>query len=263
MDFIKIDELAMPQLTMPSLHSHNYYELYFLHEGQRSFFLNNALYIINAPALLFIPPHIMHKTEGLHFKRTNIYITENYLTRFQKVFIEDKQLQIINFTTDQANMLLEILGDAAQLPYSHPHYVDLQKARFDFFMLKAHQFAERTSNSSVTLSNAVPSLVLNALNYLNNNYPQAITLGSLCKHLYTTQSTLLYNFRKHLNCSPMNYLFSLRITKVKEELTTTQKKIDEIAKDCGFTSGNYLSLVFKKREKITPMQYRHENRPQL
>ena len=50
--------------SMHRLHSHAHYEIYFLSQGSRSFYLANALLTLNAPAVLVIPPHVMHKTEG-------------------------------------------------------------------------------------------------------------------------------------------------------------------------------------------------------
>ena len=136
MNFIKIEELTMQQLTMPSLHSHHYYEIYFLYEGQRLFFFNNILLTIAAPALLVIPPHTPHKTEGENFKRVNIYITENYLTGFQKDFIENIKFSILTFTQEQAQSLLDILDPSSSITPATLHYVDIQKSKFDYFMLK-------------------------------------------------------------------------------------------------------------------------------
>lgn len=263
MNFIKIEELTMQQLTMPSLHSHYYYEIYFLYEGQRLFFFNNTLFTITAPALLIIPPHTPHKTEGKDFKRVNVYITENYLTSFQKDFIDNKKLSVLTFTKEQALSLLDILDPNTSITPATLHYVDIQKSKFDYFMLKVHQLNQLEKNNSLQLKNEVSPIVLKTINYMNQNYSQPLTLESLSKILFISPSTLLYHFKKYLNCSPINYLVSLRIIKVKEALTMSYKTINQIAIDCGFINGNHLSLVFKKREGIAPMAYRKKYRPTL
>ena len=263
MSLIKIEELTMQQLTMPNLHSHHYYEIYFLYEGTRLFFLNNTLFTITAPALLIIPPHTPHKTEGENFKRVNIYITENHLTAFQKDFIDKIKLSVLTFTQEQAQFLLNILSPDSSITPAMLHYTDIQKAKFDYFMLKAYQLHQGSQSNVLQLKNEVSPIVLKTINYMNQNYHQPLTLKTISEKLYISPSTLLYNFKTYLHCSPINYLTSLRIIKVKEELSTSYKTINEIAIDCGFASGNHLSLIFKKHEGISPITYRKQNRPKL
>ena len=263
MSFIKIEELTMQQLTMPSLHSHHYYEIYFLYEGTRLFFFNNTLFTITAPALLIIPPHTPHKTEGENFKRVNVYITENHLTAFQKDFIDKIKLSVLTFNAKQAQLLLGILNPNTSITPAMPHYTDIQKAKFDYFMLQAYQLHQEQQSNVLQLKNEVSPIVLKTINYMNKNYHQPLTLKTLSDQLYISPSTLLYNFKTHLHCSPISYLTSLRIIKVKEALSTSYKTINEIAIDCGFASGNHLSLLFKKHEGITPLAYRQKNRPKL
>ena len=47
MDFLEFDEIAVnEQHVMPRPHSHDYYELYFLLDGEREFFIENKMYDI-------------------------------------------------------------------------------------------------------------------------------------------------------------------------------------------------------------------------
>jgi AraC-like DNA-binding protein len=54
----------------------------------------------------------------------------------------------------------------------------------------------------------------------------------------------------------MDYLLMLRLSKAKEELMNTEKSIKEISESCGFSSPNYFSLIFKRKENISPGNYR-------
>jgi len=59
------------------------------------------------------------------------------------------------------------------------------------------------------------------------------------------------------NSTPMNYLTQLRIKKARDLIIQhTNKSITEIAFDCGFSSNQYFTQVFKKHYKIAPMEYR-------
>ena len=59
------------------------------------------------------------------------------------------------------------------------------------------------------------------------------------------------------NTTPMNYLTQLRIEKAQQLITKMpDKSITEIAFDCGFSSNQYFTQVFKKYYKLAPQEYR-------
>ena len=64
-------------------------------------------------------------------------------------------------------------------------------------------------------------------------------------------------FSQKLGKTFINYLTSLRMEKAKELLTSTNRKLSEIALDVGYNEPNYFSHVFRKMEGITPKEYRN------
>ena len=254
--FIRIEESEMAQMTMRKLHSHPHYEVYFLYEGKRRFFIENALYSIKAPAVLVVPPFAMHKTEGDAFKRINLYISENLLNDFQKEVLTRLSLSFVPLTAEQSDTLLNILRLSLDRPLTEEHTHDVEKAKFDYFLLALYHFAENRLPRSVESHEQASPLVTKAINYMNANYAEPLSLDDLAERIYATKQTLNYHFKKDLSITPMNYLLRLRLTKVKELLATSDRSIETIAEDCGFSSGNYLTLIFKQKEGISPTSYR-------
>lgn len=254
--FLRIEESSLPQLTMRKLHSHPHYEIYFLYEGSRSFFIDNALYSITAPAVLVVPPFAMHKTEGGAFRRVNIYVTESLLGDFEKEVLTSLSLSFVPLTAEQSSALLAILNVSLDHPLTEEHKLEADKAKLDFFILTLYHFAENRLPQAVESRQQASPLVTKAINYMNANYTDTLTLDDLSEKIYATKQTLNYHFKKDLGCTPMNYLLRLRLTKVKELLATSNKSIEEIAEECGFSSGNYLTLIFKQKEGISPSSYR-------
>jgi len=253
---LRIEESSMLQMTMRKLHSHPHYEIYFLYDGSRSFFIENALYSITAPAILVVPPFAMHKTEGGAFRRVNIYVTESMLNDFQKEVLTSLSLSFVPLTEEQSQTLLNILNLSLDHPLTEERAHDVDKAKFDFFILTLYHFAENRLPQSVESDEQASPIVTKAINYMNANYEEPLTLDDLADKIYATKQTLNYHFKKDLGCTPMNYLLRLRLTKVKELLATSNKSIEEIADACGFSSGNYLTLIFKQKEGISPSSYR-------
>ena len=57
----------------------------------------------------------------------------------------------------------------------------------------------------------------------------------------------------------MDYLNNVRITKSKELLSQTDKKMYQIAKSVGYDNVKYFFRIFKKLTGMTPEEYRMKN----
>jgi len=64
-------------------------------------------------------------------------------------------------------------------------------------------------------------------------------------------------FKKETGVTIVDYKNELKISKAKEFLISSDKKITDIAYECGFESSSYFSKVFFASEKITPTEYRN------
>lgn len=111
MDFVEIEyKERETDWAMSDLQSHDYYELYFLLEGSRDFFFENRMFNLNVPTFCVIPPFSMHKTSGGNYKRVNINVSANLLTKAEKEMLE-RASEYIAFSLDSehSNTLIELL----------------------------------------------------------------------------------------------------------------------------------------------------------
>ncbi|MEN8118188.1 MAG: AraC family transcriptional regulator [Bacteroidota bacterium] len=69
-------------------------------------------------------------------------------------------------------------------------------------------------------------------------------------------TTLTQLVKENTGYTPANYLIYLRIEKAKELLQTTNKKLTDIAFDCGFYSSQHFSSTFSKWIGISPRLFR-------
>jgi two-component system response regulator YesN len=66
-------------------------------------------------------------------------------------------------------------------------------------------------------------------------------------------------FKKEVNATFNEYLNRFRIEKSKHLLSTTDKKITDIAFEVGYSSLENFNRIFKKYEKVTPSDYHIRN----
>lgn len=264
MSFLEIEKSArLDEWSMQDLHSHPHHEIYYLSKGNRKFLLSNALYNIQAPAIIVIPPHVMHKTEGGAFERYNINVTPSYLDAFQSETLEKQSLKIIKPNADEENNFRRLFDTFDNLDPRQKNVKLIKKAIFSSFILELSLIDTSKATPFATSSEIIPPLLLNTIDYINTHYKEKITLETIAEKFYVSKGAIIYNFKKHMNCSPIDFLLNVRLTKAKELLINTNKKIDEIAELCGFSSANYLGLIFKQKEDLSPIGYRKHERTKI
>ena len=123
-------------------------------------------------------------------------------------------------------------------------------------MITVSQLKSAGQTPHTETKSSIPPLILKVIDYINENYDQKQTLDELAKNFFVARSTLIYNFKKYTNCSLIDFLLNVRLTKAKELLLNTKKSVNEISELCGFSSSNYFGLIFKKKENLSPANYR-------
>jgi AraC-like DNA-binding protein len=63
-------------------------------------------------------------------------------------------------------------------------------------------------------------------------------------------------FLKETGFSPHEYITRRRIELAKEQITTTNKTLTDIAYDCGFPTSQHFAGIFKRHTGLTPSDFR-------
>ncbi|MFC4598419.1 response regulator transcription factor [Cohnella hongkongensis] len=92
--------------------------------------------------------------------------------------------------------------------------------------------------------------------HINENYRKDISIQSIARSFYMNPNYLSQLFKRELNVTFTEYLTRTRLRQARLLLETTGLSIGEIAESVGFRDYFYFIRIFKKREKITPRQYR-------
>ena len=198
----------------------------------------------------------MHMTEGGPFERTVIDVSEDYLNSYQKSILSEKSTKILKPNEEQCAELMRLFREMVETDRHSKHTDDILNTLFSYILHVINKIRSHDIDSVSFEKSHISHLVLKAVNYLNVSYAENHTLDSLAKRFFVSKATIMYNFNKYLHCPPMDYLLMLRLAKAKEELINTNKSIKEISENCGFSSPNYFSLIFKRKENISPGNYR-------
>lgn len=259
-NFFEVD-MASKQTAyaMAEPHSHDYYELYFLLEGTRRLFLQNNLLVLHPKTFCVIPPFSVHKTEGDRYLRININISQNLLTKEEIAFLDAcAKKQAMRLDDNYYPFCELLLREAAAIQSEWKTTDDYKMAltRTLLHFLQKQTLTPISVSTSSDTAHAVDTLILNVAYYINEHYTEDVNLQTLCDSFFLSKATLCARFKRMMHCSIMQYLFRLRLSKAKDLLINTNKSMEEIAEQCGFSSANYFGLIFKKATGISPLHYR-------
>ena len=95
-----------------------------------------------------------------------------------------------------------------------------------------------------------------ALDHLNKNYMDDVTLDSLAAYAGFSRYTLSRMFRQHTGLTFTQYLSKRRVDMAMELLSSTRIPVTQVALQCGFNSIATFNRVFREVKGCTPTQYR-------
>ncbi len=92
--------------------------------------------------------------------------------------------------------------------------------------------------------------------YLSTHFTEQVKIKDISKEFSYSEDHIIRAFRKTYGVTPHKHLTDLRIQYAKELLTTTDRPIQRIAEDCGYTDISVFYKCFFKAVGATPIDYK-------
>ncbi len=259
MQFIQFSKRVRQEAwNMNDLEAHPYYEIYFLNKGSRTIFTENSLYSIGENTAVIIPPFTPHKTEGGPYERTNIYVSDGLLSPAVKDFLnENKTPDHFLIGEEYLSVLDELFTHACQTDgtANKPTQEELL-AFFNTILFFLRKSKKCTLQEVHTRTRKKDEMIMQIVAYIRENPAEKITVATLCERFYLTESNLHKKFKSVVGCTVGEYLSMVKMERAKELLYNTNKSIQQISEECGFSSQNYFALIFKQKCGVSPSGYR-------
>lgn len=114
-------------------------------------------------------------------------------------------------------------------------------------LLKHYRFGAELTKDGV---------IAQIVKYCSAHYKEPITVSSVSKALYLSQSHISHTFNEKLKMSFPDYINSLRLDDAVRLLGHTDHSIEHVAELSGFPTVRTFHRVFRKRFGISPSAYR-------
>lgn len=106
----------------------------------------------------------------------------------------------------------------------------------------------------------VKNLVSLAKDYINEHYSEELSLSSISKALFVSESHISRTFKSKTSESIISYIARVRLEHARELLLRSNLSVDEICFKVGYKSRNLFFKNFKDTYNVTPKVFRQENR---
>ncbi|MER7770937.1 helix-turn-helix domain-containing protein [Kitasatospora sp. NPDC096140] len=85
---------------------------------------------------------------------------------------------------------------------------------------------------------------------------EPLTLRVLARHAGLSQRTFMRRFTDETGTTPLQWMLNARLGRARELLETTDRSVEQVARDCGLGTAANLRLHFRRTLDTTPTAYR-------
>lgn len=246
-------------------HFHEYYVIGFIESGRRKLSVRGKELTAGAGDILIFNPLDNHFCRGLDggtltygafnikadvMRETVCELTGNgELPHFTENVIRDTDLFFS----------LKKLHEAVMYPREHT--VGFEKE--ELFLLTFSQLMGEYSECPEKADRAVPECraeIEKACLYMRENFPEHISLDTLCRLTALSRAALVRSFAKEKGITPYRYLENIRLNAAKQLLERGEPPV-EAALKTGFSDQSHFTNFFKAYIGLTPKQYGNIFRP--
>lgn len=263
-------------------HKHQNYEFHFIPGGKGTLVLDDGTYPFQAGMFYLTGPQVVHRQEAdawEHMDELCLHVNIVPLASHEQV-IEDDSAWGNEWETLEADECVRQLNAMAAYPAldqydamawfltAYRAWQDRELGAFSTIRQAIIQILLRAARAHhvTQIQRALPTRCMNvyryglATQYIRDNYARALTLEEVASELHICSRQLQRILDEQAGETFSGYLERYRLAQVCMALTHEDLTVEQLANQHGFSSGNYLHYVFKKRLGLTLQQYREQQR---
>lgn len=233
------------------------YLLHYCLSGKGEYHVNNQVYKIEAGDAFLIMPNVITYYQADHNDPwTYLWIsfdgtkTHEYLKRCN---LSANNLVIHCDYIDELREATIAMLAHNKLSYSNELFIQGQLFIFFSYLARSANITYKDNNS-----HNYNHYVNKAIEYIQNNYQETVTVNEIADYLSINRSYLTTLFKKHLHLSPQEFLLKYRMMQAEEFLTNTDIPINQIAFSCGYSNQLSFSKAFSHSHDMSPRDYRKQ-----
>lgn len=267
---VKFDKLTVKHFRKDYFymeeHFHSWYEMTYLADGQRNFFIKDTKYTVQKGDLVFIAPSDIHRSFDANpseYEKIELCFDPAWVARAQAIapdfalqFPFDQEVRILRLGPEEQeyveSIFFKMIYEMKRQPSGYTYEVTMLLTQLLMFSTRQYQLP--ASHQPLTLPAA--DNITKMIRYINDNYTERLYLDELAAIFHFNPSYLSHRFKEVTGISFIDYVNSVRVKEAQKLLVRSATPVTDVAMQCGFTNLTHFGRVFKDMTGSTPTAYR-------
>lgn len=258
-------------------HWHYFVEVLYVFDGEVNVVCNNTSFNLKSGEMIFLPARAVHgfnkvnenpyKFGILKFDVSRIVLPGDYLSKAMTVF-RNPSLQEkfkISFTEEDFDdfnigeffQKCVLVNDAHEFGYDGLLYSGVSA-----FLIRILKYWHESGSQeqSMFYDDSYDYSINNILTYIDEHMNENLLVTDLADMCHMSYSYFARTFHKLYGRSCKEYIEFVRLCKVENLLLFTDYDLNYIGSETGFSDCSHLIRIFKRKYKVTPKQFRKQNK---
>ena len=244
----------------PNMHYHHAYELYYIIEGEREYFIDDTFFKVSKGDLVWVPANVLHRTAGKGANRYLLYFKYDCLNQYAQEPLLRELLRGDAFVfhadaavDSQINHLFKRI--LTEFEEQEQEFSSRRETLLVGYLLQL-LFLLYSSENTYEANTSEDTHASQIIKHINENYATISNMEEVANKFFISKYYLCHLFKKSIGVSFVSYLNTIRIKAACDILKTEELYLSEIAMRCGFNSTPYFCKVFKDEKGMSPSEYR-------
>lgn len=254
------------KMDMPFSHFHDRYEIYYLLSGERFYFIENRMHLVQAGDLVFIDRYALHQTRDTgisHHERILISFAHEAIEHIggeigqllSELFIRDGR--IIRFHGEEKRRIETLLIEMLQEGEKER---SLGELHLKMLLVQLLIRAVRNKPQTPEQRDVFHPTLREIISWISVQFRDpSLKLEQVSQRFAISKYYLCRLFKQDTGYTFTHYVNLLRIREAQRLLRETDDKVMTICERSGFENIHHFCRVFKQISHLSPLQYRKEH----
>ena len=254
-----------PMVEEVELHTHEYYEFFFIKNGSAMHTVNGSLQILPPNSISLIRPSDCHRYKKLGtepFSLYNAMITKEIIHALAahlgdsvtRELLDTPLPPVVQLSQEEMGSLIRNINYLMTLPPDREEAKTVNNVILSFVLYKL-LLADSTTRYS-----QLPKWLNQLTREMQEKENFVEGLPAMLRLSDKSHEFICRSFQKYLHCSPSEYINQLRKKHSEFLLLNTGDSVMDVAMSCGFNSISHFNHVFRKMMCCSPTKYREDHK---
>jgi AraC-like DNA-binding protein len=274
LDGITLERVVRSEgLVMQDMHFHPEFEIYYMFNGERYYFIENKTYRVRKGSLVLIDSMHIHKTSELDKNFHDRFLIELNAEPFSSFFRNISGMSLAEFFARYSCVLEldeqtqdwierrfnDIVEEAEKKLDNYSVLIMMKITEILLFVRRFH--CDGFIPQNLSMSDKAKHRMINEIAaFITQGEVRVKSLDDISRRFFISKSYLCRIFKEVTGFTVQDYVNIHCVKKAQQLLEQNDLSVADISESLGYNSVTYFERVFKKYTETTPLKYRKKLR---